>query len=77
MRDIRIGNKVKLARIESGLTQQELAEQVCVTRQTIGLIESEKYNPTIKLCLMLARATGKGLDDLFWIDGLENNDHEL
>ena len=67
MRDIQIGNKVKLARIEADLTQQELAEQVSVTRQTIGLIESDKYNPTIKLCLMLAHVLGKRLDDLFWI----------
>jgi len=67
MRDIQIGNKVKLARIEAGLTQQELAAQVSVTRQTIGLIESDKYNPTIKLCLMLAHVLGKRLDELFWI----------
>ena len=67
MRDIQIGNKVKLARIEADLTQQELAERVSVTRQTIGLIESDKYNPTIKLCLMLAQVLGKRLDELFWI----------
>ncbi|MCA9919123.1 MAG: helix-turn-helix transcriptional regulator [Anaerolineales bacterium] len=67
MRDIQIGNKVRLARIEADLTQQELADQVSVTRQTIGLIESDKYNPTIKLCLMLAHVLGKHLDELFWI----------
>ena len=38
-----------------------------MTRQTIGLIESDKYNPTIKLCLMLAHVLNKRLDDLFWI----------
>ncbi len=69
MRDIQIGNKVRLARIEADLTQQELADRVSVTRQTIGLIESDKYNPTIKLCLMLAHVLGKRLDELFWIDG--------
>ena len=51
------------------LTQQELADRVGVTRQTIGLIEAGKYNPTLKLCLMLARATRKSLDELFWIKG--------
>ena len=70
MRDIQIGNKVRLARTEAALTQQELAEQVSVTRQTIGLIESNKYNPTIKLCLMLSHVLGKRLDELFWIAGL-------
>ncbi len=73
MRDIQIGNKVKIARIEADLTQQELADQVSVTRQTIGLIESDKYNPTIKLCLMLARVLHKGLDELFWIDGVQED----
>ena len=77
MRDIQIGNRVKVARIEAGLTQQELAEKVSVTRQTIGLIEKFKYNPTIKLCLMLAQVTGKRLDDLFWINEFEDDEHEL
>ena len=73
MEEITIANRVKLARVERGLTQQELAERIGVTRQTIGLIESGRYNPTLKLCLMLAQITGKGLDELFWIKG-ENND---
>jgi putative transcriptional regulator len=69
MEDILIANKVKLARVECGLTQGELAELVGVTRQTIGLIEAGKYNPTLKLCLLIARETGKSLDNLFWIEG--------
>jgi putative transcriptional regulator len=39
-----------------------------VTRQTIGLIEKERYNPTLGLCLGLCRALGKTLDDLFWME---------
>ena len=73
MRDIQIGNKVKIARIEADLTQQELADEVSVTRQTIGLIESNKYNPTIKLCLMLSKVLGKRLDELFWINGVKES----
>jgi putative transcriptional regulator len=69
MRDLDIENRVKLARIEKGLTQEQLAALVGVTRQTIGLIEGGKYNPTLKLCLKLAQVTGKGLDELFWIKG--------
>ncbi len=68
MKDFPMGNKLKLARVENGLTQQELAELVGVTRQTIGLIEAGEYNPTIKLCLLLARAINKSLDELFWIE---------
>ena len=69
MEEVAIDNKLKLARVENDLTQSDLAKQVGVTRQTIGLIEAGKYNPTLKLCLMLARATGKRLDELFWIKG--------
>ena len=61
-------NRLKLARVESGLTQAELAERVGVTRQTIGLIEAGGYNPTLNLCLRLARVTGKSLDELFWTE---------
>lgn len=61
-----MSNRVKLARIEASLSQEQLAERCGVTRQTIGLIEAGKYNPTLKLCLLIARATGKTLDELFW-----------
>ena len=60
-------NRVKLARIENDLTQAQLAERVGVTRQTIGLIERGRYNPSLKLCLAIARALNKTLDELFWI----------
>lgn len=66
--DFRICNRVKLARVEQGYTQQELADRIGVTRQTIGLIEAEQYNPTINLCLRLAQALKKTLNDLFWME---------
>ena len=63
-----IGKKVKLARVEKDLTQAELAEEAGCTRQTIGLIEADKFNPSLKLCLAIAKALDKTLDDLFWIE---------
>ena len=65
---LRVRNRVKLARVERKYTQQELADLIGVTRQTIGLIEAEKYNPTIILCLRLAQALDKSLTDLFWAE---------
>ena len=69
MKPSALKNRLKLARIEAGLTQAELAERAGVTRQTIGLIEAGGYNPTLNLCIQLARATGKTLDELFWMQG--------
>ncbi|WP_307892520.1 helix-turn-helix transcriptional regulator [Bacillus swezeyi] len=60
-------NKVKLARVQVDLTQQQLAEKVGVTRQTISLIEKGKYNPTLKLCLEICYAVNKSLDEIFWM----------
>lgn len=58
--------KMKIARIEQDMKQEDLANAVGVTRQTIGLIEAGNYNPTLKLCLAICRVLGKTLNDLFW-----------
>lgn len=58
--------KMKLARVAAGLSQEQLAAAAGVTRQTIGLIESGDYNPTLRLCVAICRALHKTLDELFW-----------
>lgn len=58
--------KLKIARIEYDMSQEDLADIVGVTRQTIGLIESGNYNPTLKLCIAICKALNKTLNDLFW-----------
>jgi len=58
--------KLKIARIECDMSQEDLADIVGVTRQTIGLIESGNYNPTLKLCIAICKALNKTLNDLFW-----------
>ena len=60
--------RLKIARIEKGLSQQQLADEIGVTRQTIGLIEKGQYNPTLNLCVKLAKVLNKTLNDLFWED---------
>lgn len=60
-----MNNRVKECRIEKSLTQSELAQLTGVTRQTIGLIESGKYNPSLNLCLAIAKVLNKTLDELF------------
>lgn len=58
--------KMKIARVECDLSQEQLAEQVGVTRQTIGMIEAGNYNPSLKLCIAICKCLNKTLDDLFW-----------
>ena len=62
-------NKVKIARIEKEhLTQGDLAKLVGVTRQTMNLIEANKYNPTIRVCLLISKHLERPLNELFWIE---------
>ncbi len=62
---------MKVARVEKSLSQQELADLCDVTRQTIGLIEKGKYNPTLNLCIRIAQVLDKTLNDLFWDESKE------
>lgn len=57
---------MKAARAAKDFSQQDLAERVGVTRQTINAIEKGDYNPTIKLCRAICKELGKTLDELFW-----------
>ncbi|AKC63003.1 helix-turn-helix transcriptional regulator [Clostridium sporogenes] len=61
-----VNKKMKIARVECDLSQQQLAEKVGVTRQTIGMIEAGKYNPSLKLCIGICKVLNKTLNDLFW-----------
>ncbi|WP_404406221.1 helix-turn-helix transcriptional regulator [Jeotgalibacillus malaysiensis] len=59
-------NNVKITRIQASITQEQLAKRTGVTRQTIGLIEKGEYNPSLQLCVSIAKELNKTLDDLFW-----------
>lgn len=61
--------RMRMARSDRGLSQQELADAVGATRQTIGLIEAGRYNPSLKLCTAICKTLGMTLDDLFWDEG--------
>lgn len=60
--------RMKAARAAMDISQQQLADMVGVSRQTINAIEKGDYNPTINLCISICRALGRTLDDLFWED---------
>ena len=62
--------KLKSARAALDLSQQDLADAVGVSRQTVNAIEKGDYNPTINLCRAICRTLGKTLDELFWEEEL-------
>ncbi len=62
--------------MQVGLTQQQLAEKIGITRQTISLIEKGTYNPTLKLCLDICYAVNKTLDEVFWVEKESDTDEK-
>ena len=58
--------RLKSARAALDMSQQQLADVVGVSRQTINAIEKGDYNPTIKLCIAICKTLNKTLDELFW-----------
>lgn len=67
---------IKAARAYKDMTQQDLADAVGVSRQTVNAIEKGEYNPTIKLCRAICRVLDRTLDELFWedVDNEEKNE---
>lgn len=61
--------RMKAARAAMDMSQQQLADAVGVSRQTVNTIEKGDYNPTINLCIAICRALGRTLDELFWEEG--------
>ena len=63
-----VKNRVKELRTERGWTQQQLAELVGVSRQSINSIERERYEPSLTLALKFARVFGRATEDLFTLE---------
>ncbi|MBS8069528.1 helix-turn-helix transcriptional regulator [Streptococcus suis] len=59
-------NRVKDYRLLLGISQLDLAEAIGVSRQTVNMIENNKYNPSLDLCINLAKALQTDLNSLFW-----------
>lgn len=64
--------RMKAARAAMDMSQQQLADAVGVSRQTVNAIEKGDYNPTINLCIAICRALGRTLDELFWEEEYRN-----
>ena len=61
-------NNIKLLRKQAGLRQEDLAEKLGVSRQTIIAIENDKYNPTLELAMKLAKYLSMSVEDIFFLE---------
>jgi putative transcriptional regulator len=68
MSDFRLCNRLRVARAEKSLSQEQLGLLAAVTRQTISSIETGQYNPSALLALVLARRLDKRVEDLFYLE---------
>lgn len=64
----RVRNRVKALRLTRGLTQQQLADQVGATRQTVLAIEAEKYAPSLELAFRVSRLFETPFEQVFWYE---------
>ncbi|MDD3728555.1 MAG: helix-turn-helix transcriptional regulator [Dysgonamonadaceae bacterium] len=62
-------NEIKKFRAKLGITQEQLAEKVGVRRETIVFLEQGKYNPSLKLALLIAKELSTPIDKLFYLEG--------
>lgn len=71
MANLRLGNRLKVARAEKNVSQEELANLAGVTRQTISSIETRQYIPSALLAFVLALKLEKPVTELFFLEGDE------
>ena len=71
--NIILKNRLKVARAENSLSQEQLASLVGVTRQTISSIETRQYCPTAKLALLISKALNKKFEELFYFEEVDEN----
>lgn len=69
MMGLRLGNRLRVARAERQLSQEQLAIRAGVTRQTISSIETGQYGPSALLAFQLGEALEKRVDELFFLEG--------
>ena len=68
---VKVRSRVRELRLERGWTQQELADAVGVSRQSINSIECDRYVPSLELALTFARLFGRATDEIFVLEGNE------
>lgn len=65
-------NRIKVLRAETNLSQDELAKEINVSRQTINAIENGKFNPSVKLALKMSKVFKCAIEEIFELEGEDN-----
>lgn len=65
MGDMRVKNRLKLLRAERDWSQQDLADRLGVSRQSVNAIETGKYDPSLPLAFRIAELFGAAIEDIF------------
>jgi len=63
-----VKNRLKVLRAERDWSQQDLADQLSVSRQTINAIETEKYDPSLPLALKMGRLFDQSVEEIFTLE---------
>lgn len=66
--NVKVKNKIKEIRLERGISQIQMAEDLQITRQTINAIEKHKYNPSLELALKLIKYFDVSIDEIFTLE---------
>ncbi|MBC8586844.1 helix-turn-helix transcriptional regulator [Paratissierella segnis] len=69
-------NKVEILRKEKGLSQEEFAKAIRVSRQTVSSIETGKYNPSLELAFIISNFFGKRIEKIFIYEGSDKYEKE-
>ncbi|WP_018665424.1 helix-turn-helix transcriptional regulator [Heyndrickxia acidiproducens] len=69
-----LSNRINVFRAEKRWSQQELADRVGVSRQTIASLEANKYNPSLMLAFEIARVFGENLEEVFTYELIEGEE---
>jgi len=69
-------NKVEMLRKEKGLSQEEFAKAIRVSRQTVSSIETGKYNPSLELAFVISDYFGKSIEQIFVYERGKKNEEK-
>lgn len=74
--EVKLKNRLEELRKKHGIKQEELAQALEVTRQTIGSLENGRYNPSIILAFKIARYFNLSIEDIFIYEEENNSENE-